>query len=81
MGKTIVEKILAKAVGKPVSPGEYVQFDANRIDHPFVLVGSDMHTRFGRWKSQGWKLFDPNKIILAPDHCMNRLLKLERMSS
>ncbi len=29
MGKTIVEKILAKAVGKPeVSPGEYVEFSA-----------------------------------------------------
>ena len=46
MGKTIVEKILAKAVGKPeVSPGEYVQFNASRIDHPFVVVGTDMAPR------------------------------------
>ena len=66
MGKTIVEKILAKAVGKPnVSPGEYVQFTASRIDHPFVVTGTDMGARFvGRSKP-----FDPNKIVFAPDHC------------
>jgi homoaconitase/3-isopropylmalate dehydratase large subunit len=69
LGKTIVEKILAKAVGKSeVSPGEYVQFSAARIDHPFVISGTDMWEIFDGWKSRGWKLFDPNKIVLAPDH-------------
>ena len=70
MGKTIIEKILAKAVGKSeVSPGEYVQFDAARIDHPFVITGTDMAEHFGKWKSQGWEFFDVNKIIFAPEHC------------
>ena len=70
MGKTIIEKILAKAVGKSeVSPGEYVQFDAARIDHPFVITGTDMAEHFGKWKNQGWNFFDPNKIIFAPEHC------------
>ncbi|HJX36084.1 MAG TPA: hypothetical protein VJ280_03900, partial [Dehalococcoidales bacterium] len=70
MGKTIIEKILAKAVGKSeVSPGEYVQFSASRIDHPFILTGTDMSERFGKWKSQDWTLFDPGKIIFAPEHC------------
>lgn len=66
MGKTIVEKILAKAVGKSnVSPGEYVQFTGSRIDHPFVITGTDMGARFpGRAKP-----FDPTKIVFAPDHC------------
>jgi 3-isopropylmalate/(R)-2-methylmalate dehydratase large subunit len=66
LGKTIVEKILAKAVGKSnVSPGEYVQFTASRIDHPFVITGTDMGARFpGRAKP-----FDPTKIVFAPDHC------------
>ena len=66
MGKTIVEKILAKAVGKSnVSPGEYVQFTGSRIDHPFVITGTDMGARFpGRAKP-----FDPIKIVFAPDHC------------
>jgi 3-isopropylmalate/(R)-2-methylmalate dehydratase large subunit len=66
LGKTIVEKILAKAVGKSnVSPGEYVQFTGSRIDHPFVITGTDMGARFpGRAKP-----FDPIKIVFAPDHC------------
>jgi len=50
LGKTIVEKILAKAVGKSeVSPGEYVQFSAARIDHPFVISGTDMWEIFDGW--------------------------------
>jgi homoaconitase/3-isopropylmalate dehydratase large subunit len=70
LGKTIIEKILAKAVGKSeVTPGEYVQFSASRIDHPFILTGTDMSERFGKWKSQDWTLFDPGKIIFAPEHC------------
>ena len=70
MGKTIIEKILAKAVGRSeVSPGEYVQFDAARIDHPFVITGTDMAEHFDKWKNQGWKFFDTKKIIFAPEHC------------
>jgi 3-isopropylmalate/(R)-2-methylmalate dehydratase large subunit len=68
MGKTIVEKILAKAAGKPeVSPGEYVQVTATN----YVLVGTDMARILpARFKSYGWnKLFDPKKTIFAPDHC------------
>jgi len=52
-----------------VSPGEYVQFSASNIDHPFILTGTDMSERFGKWKSQDWTLFDPGKIIFAPEHC------------
>ena len=70
MGKTIIEKILAKAVGKSeVSPGEYVQFSASRIYHPFILTGTDMSEHFGKWESQDWTLFDPSKIIFTPEHC------------
>ena len=66
MGKTIVEKILAKAVGKKeVSPNEYIQFTAARIDHPFVIVGTDMAPRLVGQS----RLFDPSKILFAPDHC------------
>jgi len=66
LGKTIVEKILAKAVGKrEVSPGEYVQFSASRIDHPFVVVGTDMGPRLVGLA----KPFDPKKIVFVPDHC------------
>jgi hypothetical protein len=40
MGKTIVEKIMAKAAGKPeVSPGEYLKFG---IKDTFIQVGSDI---------------------------------------
>ena len=66
MGKTIIEKILAKAVGKSeVTPGEYVQFKAARIDHPFVIAGTDMAPRLvGQSKP-----FDAKKVVFAPDHC------------
>ena len=68
MGKTIVEKILAKAAGKSeVSPGEYVQVTATN----YVMVGTDLRGSLpDQFKSRGWnKLFDPNKIIFAPEHC------------
>ena len=64
MGKTIVEKILAKAAGIPeVSPGEYVQVTATN----FVLVGTDMYGELPNvFKRHGWdKLFDPTKTILC----------------
>ena len=65
MGKTIIEKIMAKAVGEAeVSPGQYIQFRGSKIDHPFVIAGTDMGPRLvGRGAP-----FDINKIIFAPDH-------------
>ena len=40
MGKTIVEKIMAKAAGKPeVSPGDYLKFG---IKDTYIQVGSDI---------------------------------------
>ena len=69
MGKTIVEKILAKASGKKeVSPGEYVEVHINTA----VQVSSDgggtpMPDTF---KKFGWdKLWDPTKVMIVPDHC------------
>ena len=69
MGKTIVEKILAKAAGKPeVSPGEYVEVGIKT----FIQVSSDgggtpMPDTFAKY---GWnKLWDPTKVVIVPDHC------------
>jgi len=69
LGKTIVEKILAKASGKKeVSPGEYVEVHINTV----VQVSSDgggtpMPDTF---KKFGWdKLWDPAKVMIVPDHC------------
>ena len=69
MGKTIVEKILAKAAGKTgVSPGEYVEVSKTAR---FVLMGSDMGPRIPEeLRELGWdKLWDPTKVIVAPEHC------------
>jgi len=53
---------MAKAVGKSeVSPGEYVQFSASNIDHPFILTGTDMSERFGKWKKPGLDAFRPGQ--------------------
>ncbi len=68
MGKTIVEKILAKGAGKPeVSPGDYVQVGATK----FILFPSDRGTRVPTaFKRLGWdKLFDPTKVIVGPAVC------------
>ena len=69
MGKTIVEKILAKAAGKQeVSPGEYVEVRINT----YIQVSSDgggtpMPDTFAKF---GWdKLWDPTKVMIVPDHC------------
>ena len=69
MGKTIVEKILAKAAEKSgVSPGEYVKV-GNTVR--FVLMGTDSTPKVGpAFKRLGWnKLWDPTKVMVAPDHC------------
>ncbi len=69
MGKTIVEKIMAKAVGVPeVSPGEYVKFG---IKDTYIQIGSDIGAlNYNEYKRLGWnKFFDPKKVIIAPEHC------------
>ena len=69
MGKTIVEKIMAKAAGEnEVSPGEYLQFG---IKDTFIQVGSDVGPRtIEAFAKLGWdKLWDPSKVIIAPEHC------------
>jgi 3-isopropylmalate/(R)-2-methylmalate dehydratase large subunit len=68
MGKTIVEKIIAKKVGVPeVKPGEYVKFGIDTV----IQVGSDIGAlNANEYKHLGWdKLFDPKKVMIAPEHC------------
>ena len=68
MGKTIVEKIMARAVGKTeVSPGEYVKLG---IKDTFIQVGSDVGARtIDAFANLNWdKLWDPTKVIIAPEH-------------
>jgi 3-isopropylmalate/(R)-2-methylmalate dehydratase large subunit len=67
LGKTIVEKIFAKAVGKPeVSPGEYVKVYIK----DFFQIGSDPGPGVPEaFKRLGWdRLWDPTKVMIAPDH-------------
>jgi hypothetical protein len=69
MGKTIVEKIMAKAAGKPeVSPGDYLKFG---IKDTYIQVGSDIGALNSReYERLGWdKFFDPKKVMIAPEHC------------
>ena len=69
MGKTIVEKIMAKAAGLPeVSPGDYVKFG---IKDTYFQIGSDIGALSPNdFKRLGWnKLFDPKKVMVAPEHC------------
>ncbi len=68
MGKTIAEKILAKAAGKPeVSPGEYIQA---RNTSRYVFMTSDLGTgHIEAFKRLGWdKIWDPEKVLVAPEH-------------
>lgn len=68
MGKTITEKILAKAAGKEeVAPGEIVY----GVSAPYVLLGIDLGAgRLPRFfKELGVKPFDPKRIVLVADHC------------
>jgi 3-isopropylmalate/(R)-2-methylmalate dehydratase large subunit len=66
MGKTITEKIMARAAGKPsVSSGDLV--DAS-ID---IIMCHDVTTppAISMLKEQGIdKVFDPDKIVVTPDH-------------
>ena len=68
MGKTIVEKIIARAIGRPVTPGEYVKLG---IKDTYIQVGSDIGAlNANEYKRLGWdKLFDPKKVMIAPEHC------------
>ncbi len=68
LGKTIAEKILAKAARKPeVSPGEYIQA---RNTSRCLFMGTDMEPRMPKaFKKLGWdEIWDPEKLILAPEH-------------
>ncbi len=68
MGMTLTEKILARAAGRPrVAPGENVWI---RVD---LLLTHDVcgpgtigifHEHFGA----GAKVFDPEKVVIIPDH-------------
>jgi len=65
MGKTIVEKIMAKAAGKPeVSPGDYLKFG---IKDTYIQVGSDIGALIpGNTNgSAGINFFDPKKVMIA----------------
>jgi 3-isopropylmalate/(R)-2-methylmalate dehydratase large subunit len=64
MGKTITEKILAKAGGKTeVSPGDYVFVTS---PSPVPGVGSRGGPSI---ESLGGRIFDPNLAIIMDDHC------------
>jgi 3-isopropylmalate/(R)-2-methylmalate dehydratase large subunit len=75
LGKTISEKILAKAAEKKeISPGEYVHFSSPRpVPIPFefrIPPGGHLAMRGPgqfMWLSAK-KLFDPNRVILIDDH-------------
>jgi 3-isopropylmalate/(R)-2-methylmalate dehydratase large subunit len=66
MGMTITEKILASHAGKEsVSPGELINVS---ID---VIMGHDLSIPLAIHEMEkigAKKVFDPNKIILVPDH-------------
>ena len=70
MGKTIVEKILAKAVGRQdISPGEYIKLG---IKDTYIQIGSDCDKprAVADFERLGWdKLWDPTKVMIVPDHC------------
>ena len=68
MGKTIVEKIMAKAAGKPeVSPGDYLKFG---IKDTYIQVGSDIGALNSReYERLGWdKFFDLKEKGLQASH-------------
>jgi 3-isopropylmalate/(R)-2-methylmalate dehydratase large subunit len=68
MNQTITEKILAAHCGKSrVSPGEYVLCNldivlANDITAPLAIESFDQVV------GEGGAVFDPDKIVLTPDH-------------
>lgn len=66
MGMTITEKILAAHAGKEsVSPGELIEVN---ID---IVMGHDLSTPLAIHEMErigAKKVFDPEKIILVPDH-------------
>ncbi len=66
MGMTITEKILAAHSGKKeVSPGELIDV---RVD---VVMGHDLSTPLAVHEMEkigARKVFDPEKIVLVPDH-------------
>ena len=69
MGKTIAEKILAKASGKgEVFPGDFI-----KVKHtsPHTVKDGDMGpTVVKNFKELGWnKIWDPNVVMIVMGHC------------
>jgi 3-isopropylmalate/(R)-2-methylmalate dehydratase large subunit len=65
MGKTIIEKILAKASGeKNLEPGEYI---FSNVD---VSLGNDLTAPMAirEFRQLGQKVHSPEKVALVPDH-------------
>jgi 3-isopropylmalate/(R)-2-methylmalate dehydratase large subunit len=66
MGMTITEKIIAAHSGREVvSPGELVDVEVD------VIMGHDLSTPLAIHEMEkigGKKVFDPEKIVLVPDH-------------
>ena len=68
MGMTITEKILAKHAGREkVTPGENVWVDVDVL-MTHDVCGPGTIGVFEREFGKDAKVFDPNKIILIPDH-------------
>ena len=64
----MLRRLFAKAIGKPVTPGEYVKLG---VKDTYIQVGSDIGAlNVNEYKRLGWdKLFDPKKVMIAPEHC------------
>ena len=70
-GKTISEKILAKAAGKSeVTPGDYISLTTTQpVPIPLSVTGDGLGRGAGQIVDIGAeKLFDPMKVILIDDH-------------
>ncbi|NOZ14246.1 MAG: 3-isopropylmalate dehydratase large subunit [Acidobacteria bacterium] len=67
MGKTFVEKILAKRAGKPaVVPGEIVV-----VKPDFVMSHDNSAAIYGKFKQIGsGRVFDREQVLIILDHCV-----------
>lgn len=64
MGGTVAEQILAEASGEPVSPGETVRVECDRI------ASHDLSTPpiVDMLEEWGGSVHDPDRVVLVPDH-------------
>lgn len=67
MGKTFVEKILAKKAGKPsVVPGEIVV-----VKPDYVMSHDNSAAIYGKFRQIGAsRVFDPEQVLIILDHCV-----------